>query len=184
MPPVLSPIGALIAGIPLQYFGRKKTLIGTTVPSIAAFWLMGFTFFGQHKVMLYIGRILSGLMIGISTPASQIYVSWYRNCRWFLNLLQNYCADQWMFVAKYPWQVEFVDGQCTCLWNFGHLHHRRLCGMARFGLDPRLLSFCPSGRNDFHARNSRLAPGSRSGRRSPQISPIFTWKVSFHASKQ
>ena len=35
---------------------------------------MGFTFFGQHKAMLYVGRIMAGLMNGAATPASQIYV--------------------------------------------------------------------------------------------------------------
>lgn len=37
--------------------------------------LMGLTSFGQHKAMLYVGRIMTGLMNGAATPASQIYVN-------------------------------------------------------------------------------------------------------------
>lgn len=35
---------------------------------------MGSTRFIRHKVALYVGRIITGLMNGASIPASQIYV--------------------------------------------------------------------------------------------------------------
>ncbi len=74
MPPLCALVGALAISVPLQYLGRRITLIGLTIPFIAGFWLMGFTYFGQHKAMLYVGRLSSGLMNGAATPASQIYV--------------------------------------------------------------------------------------------------------------
>jgi hypothetical protein len=35
---------------------------------------MGLTFFGRHKAMLYVGRLMTGLVNGALTPSSQIYV--------------------------------------------------------------------------------------------------------------
>ena len=63
-----------MVSIPMQYLGRRKSLIALCIPFIIGFSLMGFTFFGRHKAMLYIGRIMSGLMNGAATPAAQIYV--------------------------------------------------------------------------------------------------------------
>ena len=74
MPPVFALVGALVVSIPLQYLGRRKSLIGISIPSMVAFWLMGLANFGEHKAMVYIGRMLSGFSLGFATPASQIYV--------------------------------------------------------------------------------------------------------------
>lgn len=74
MPPLCALVGALAISVPLQYLGRRLTLIGLTIPFILGFWLMGFTYFGKHKAMLYVGRLASGLMNGAATPSSQIYV--------------------------------------------------------------------------------------------------------------
>ena len=60
----------------MQYFGRRKSLIALCFPFIVGFMLMGFTSFGKHKAMLYIGRIMTGIMNGATTPASQIYASY------------------------------------------------------------------------------------------------------------
>ena len=59
----------------MQRFGRKVALIGLSIPFCVGFLLMGFTFYAQHKAQLYVGRILTGLMNGAATPASQIYVT-------------------------------------------------------------------------------------------------------------
>lgn len=75
MAPLCALVGALAVSVPMAYFGRRKTLIGLTIPFITGFYLMGFTYFGKHKAMLYIGRLMSGLMNGAATPASQIYVN-------------------------------------------------------------------------------------------------------------
>jgi facilitated trehalose transporter len=74
MPPLCALVGALLVSGPLQYFGRKKTLIGVSVPFFLGFMIMGFTYFGRHKAMLYLGRLFSGLMCGATVPSSQIYV--------------------------------------------------------------------------------------------------------------
>lgn len=66
--------GSLMVSLPMQYWGRRKSLIALCVPFVAGFLLMGFTYFAQHKAMLYIGRIMTGLMNGAATPAAQIYV--------------------------------------------------------------------------------------------------------------
>lgn len=49
-------------------------LICLGIPGIVGFILMGSTFFVRDKSILYIGRILTGLMGGATSPASQIYV--------------------------------------------------------------------------------------------------------------
>lgn len=48
--------------------------MGVSIPFCIGFLLMGFTYFGRHKAMLYFGRLLSGTMNGAATPVSQIYV--------------------------------------------------------------------------------------------------------------
>lgn len=67
-------IGSLLVNKPMQYFGRKKTLIFHYLFFIAGFSLTGFTYFGKNKSMLYVGRFLMGFGAGCTTPASQIYV--------------------------------------------------------------------------------------------------------------
>ena len=63
-----------MVSVPMQYYGRRKSLIGLCAPLMFGFMLMGFTYFARHKSMLYIGRMLTGFMNGAATPASQIYV--------------------------------------------------------------------------------------------------------------
>lgn len=71
-------IGSLLVGIPMQLYGRRKALIGHYILFIVGFLLIGFTYYGRHKSMLYVGRILTGAGAGMTTPASQIYVRLYR----------------------------------------------------------------------------------------------------------
>ena len=74
MPPLCALAGALLIGYPMQRFGRRTALIGLSVPFFLGFILMGFTYLVKHKAILFIGRLMSGLMNGAATPASQIYV--------------------------------------------------------------------------------------------------------------
>ena len=74
MPPLCALLGALLISYPMQRFGRRKALIGLSVPFFCGFILMGFTHLAQHKAVIFIGRLMSGLMNGAATPASQIYV--------------------------------------------------------------------------------------------------------------
>ncbi|EFX84289.1 hypothetical protein DAPPUDRAFT_47180 [Daphnia pulex] len=75
MPPLCALVGALLISYPLQHFGRRKTLIALCPPFFIGFLLMGLTFFGRHKAMLYVGRLMTGLVNGALTPSSQIYIS-------------------------------------------------------------------------------------------------------------
>ena len=75
MTPLCALFGALAISIPMQLYGRRKALMGLCIPFIIGFQLMGFTYFGNHKAMLFVGRIMTGIMNGAATPASQIYVS-------------------------------------------------------------------------------------------------------------
>lgn len=74
MPMCSSFFGALIISIPMQYLGRKKALIGHYFFYIFGSLILGLTYFGKHKAMLYVGRLLQGLGVGCTTPACQIYV--------------------------------------------------------------------------------------------------------------
>ena len=71
VPPLASIGGSLMAGPCLTILGRKKTLM-----LIAPIYSAGFLFIGfaTETWMLIFGRVVSGLMIGISTPSAQIFV--------------------------------------------------------------------------------------------------------------
>lgn len=47
-------------------------------PFIIGWLLMGLGYWGRHKAMLFIGRVLTGTVGGSATPASQIYVNPYQ----------------------------------------------------------------------------------------------------------
>jgi len=66
--------GTFSAIIPLQYVGCRRTQLGASVAFIIGFLLVGFTYFVQHKGILYVGFLLSGFTNGISIPAAQQYV--------------------------------------------------------------------------------------------------------------
>lgn len=51
-----------------------------TVFGMVGFLLMGFTVYARHKSVIYIGRILTGFLVGAATPASQIYVMIFIFC--------------------------------------------------------------------------------------------------------
>ena len=67
-------LGSLFINKPMQYYGRKKALIGHYFIFISGFLITGLTYFGKHKSMLYVGRLLLGFAAGCTTPACQIYV--------------------------------------------------------------------------------------------------------------
>lgn len=75
MPPLCALVGALAVSYPMARYGRRKALIGLSIPFFGGFLLMGFTYLIQHRAALFIGRLASGLMNGAATPASQIYVT-------------------------------------------------------------------------------------------------------------
>jgi len=75
LPTLVAPFSSVLVSFPLQYFGRRKALIGLSIPGIIGFLLMGFTFFIRHKSVLYLGRLLTAIMGGAAPPAAQIYVN-------------------------------------------------------------------------------------------------------------
>jgi len=62
----------------------RKALMGVSIPFCLGFLIMGFTYFGRHKGMLYFGRLLSGTMNGAATPASQIYVMRWKMTQFYI----------------------------------------------------------------------------------------------------
>lgn len=67
-------VGALLVAFPLETCGRRKTLTWHFIFYILGFLVIGFTYFGRHKAMLYVGRILTGVGTGMTTPSCQTYV--------------------------------------------------------------------------------------------------------------
>ena len=90
MPMCSSFFGALIISIPMQYLGRKKALIGLYFFYIFGSLILGLTYFGKHKAILYVGRLLQGLGVGCTTPACQIYVITFIS---FIHFLIKFVSD-------------------------------------------------------------------------------------------
>ena len=67
-------MGAIFISFPMESRGRKTALLYEYVSYIIGFLLIGLTYFGRHKAMIYVGRVLTGVGTGMTTPASQIYV--------------------------------------------------------------------------------------------------------------
>jgi len=59
----------------MEMYGRRLTLVGTSVPFIVGFYLMGLSYYVNYTPLLYIGRVITGLVTGAATPPAQIYVS-------------------------------------------------------------------------------------------------------------
>jgi len=59
----------------MEMYGRRLTLVGTSIPYAAGFYLMGLSYYINYTPLLYIGRVITGLVTGASTPPAQIYVS-------------------------------------------------------------------------------------------------------------
>jgi len=73
LPAVGSLSAALLSGIFLQYLGRRRTLIFTSIPWSASFLMVAFS--GGDRLLLYVGRVMMGAMVGLSVPAAQIYIA-------------------------------------------------------------------------------------------------------------
>ncbi|XP_063698880.1 facilitated trehalose transporter Tret1-2 homolog [Culicoides brevitarsis] len=65
-------VGCLLGGFSIEKFGRKKAHILLSIPL-----LLGWTFiyFAHNLEMLLVGRILSGLSVGLMGPACSVYLS-------------------------------------------------------------------------------------------------------------
>ncbi|CAG8952835.1 hypothetical protein HYFRA_00007548 [Hymenoscyphus fraxineus] len=65
-------IGALAAGYPMEWWGRKPTFIGCAILTAA---LIFFQFFAKTLPVLLVGELLGGLVIGIYTTLAPTYAS-------------------------------------------------------------------------------------------------------------
>lgn len=73
--PLCAVLGSLCISRPMEMYGRRLTLVGTSVPFIVGFYLMGLSYYVNYTPLLYIGRVITGLVTGAATPPAQIYVS-------------------------------------------------------------------------------------------------------------
>lgn len=67
--------GSLMASLPMQYFGRRRTLIVHYLVFVLGFSLTGLSYYVKDKALIYAGRVTCGFGAGFSTPVCQIYVS-------------------------------------------------------------------------------------------------------------
>lgn len=179
LPPLCSLIGALLISAPMQIYGRRKALIWSSIPFVFGFLIMGFTIYGRHKAQLYVGRIITGLVAGATTPASQIYVRRLK----FLHYsekpatLKHLMTDYRVLFTKHSWNFRLNDSDFVGPRHRRHIHHRRLCGASRPRMDSEWVPLRPFYRNDLIARNARLASRPWSRRRGKKGSAAITWKV-------
>ena len=59
---------------PMEMYGRRMTLATISIPYVLGFYLMGLSYYVDWAPLLFIGRIITGLITGASAPTSQIYV--------------------------------------------------------------------------------------------------------------
>jgi facilitated trehalose transporter len=59
---------------PMEFFGRRMTLATISIPYVLGFYLMGLSYYVNWTPLLFIGRVITGLLTGASAPTSQIYV--------------------------------------------------------------------------------------------------------------
>ncbi|XP_023328360.1 facilitated trehalose transporter Tret1 [Eurytemora carolleeae] len=67
--------GSLLSSFPLNYLGRRITLLLAGVLYIAANLLIGLAQLNGNIPMILIGRILGGIGVGITMPSTVIYIS-------------------------------------------------------------------------------------------------------------
>lgn len=72
-------LGSLLASFPMQYFGRRRTLIVHYLIFVLGFSLIGLSYLIRQKTLIYIGRVTTGFGAGFSTPVCQIYVTELHN---------------------------------------------------------------------------------------------------------
>lgn len=58
----------------MQLYGRRVTLAGISIPYILGFYLMGLSYYVNWTPLLFVGRIITGVLTGASAPTAQIYV--------------------------------------------------------------------------------------------------------------
>ena len=72
--PLCALLGCLLISLPMQLYGRRLTLIGSSIPFMLGFFMMGMSHYANSVPLLFCGRILTGLVSGAMVPNAQIYV--------------------------------------------------------------------------------------------------------------
>uniref|UniRef100_A0A1Y1L0W9 Major facilitator superfamily (MFS) profile domain-containing protein n=2 Tax=Photinus pyralis TaxID=7054 RepID=A0A1Y1L0W9_PHOPY len=67
-----SPIGALLSGTLMDYFGRKMTLQLCCIPLIAG-WIVIMS--SHNHALILVGRILAGTAVGVVAAPCQVYIA-------------------------------------------------------------------------------------------------------------
>jgi len=70
LPSITSIGGSLIGGLMMDKFGPRMTLLVTAIPCLLQWGLVGFA---QSMTMIFIGRAISGIFLGIFSPIPQVY---------------------------------------------------------------------------------------------------------------
>ncbi|EFX87178.1 hypothetical protein DAPPUDRAFT_44016 [Daphnia pulex] len=65
-------LGSLFIIKPMEYYGRKKALIGHYFVFVFGFLITALASFGKHKSMLYAGRFLMGFAAGSTIPVLRL----------------------------------------------------------------------------------------------------------------
>uniref|UniRef100_A0A8D0DE84 Solute carrier family 2, facilitated glucose transporter member 5 n=1 Tax=Sander lucioperca TaxID=283035 RepID=A0A8D0DE84_SANLU len=95
-------LGSLIVGILVSRFGRKGTVINTTVLVFIAGSFMGFSRICGSPEMVIIGRFISGIHSGISLSVVPMYLGEIapKNLRGFLGLVPSIFIGTGVFAAQ------------------------------------------------------------------------------------
>ncbi|XP_029377354.1 solute carrier family 2 member 15a [Echeneis naucrates] len=95
-------VGSLIVGMLVTRFGRKGTVVNTTVLVFIAGSLMGFSRICGSPEMVIIGRFITGIHSGISLSAVPMYLGEIapKNLRGFLGLVPSIFIGTGVFIAQ------------------------------------------------------------------------------------
>ena len=74
-PPIGAIPAALVASLLLEWIGRKNTLLLSMTISLFTFVILGTGSLHESLTAIIIARSLTGIAVGFSMPAAQIYVS-------------------------------------------------------------------------------------------------------------
>uniref|UniRef100_A0A669C413 Solute carrier family 2 member 15a n=1 Tax=Oreochromis niloticus TaxID=8128 RepID=A0A669C413_ORENI len=95
-------LGSLIVGMLVTRYGRKGTVVNTTVLVFIAGLLMGFSRICGSPEMIIIGRFITGIHSGISLSVVPMYLGEIapKNLRGFLGLVPSIFIGTGVFVAQ------------------------------------------------------------------------------------
>ncbi|KAK8733983.1 hypothetical protein OTU49_006282, partial [Cherax quadricarinatus] len=72
LPSISSIVGSLLGGIVMDALGPRMTLMVTAVPCLLS-W--SFIAFANSVALIYVGRLITGVFLGIFSPVPQVYAT-------------------------------------------------------------------------------------------------------------